>query len=173
MLWILQEFPPPAALLRESFTNLKILQESLLFLHLQSSLPQSFERIALYFLTWASYANILNVWRSSSSWKFPARIFREYDGQLSKPCEKSVSNALKIHEALCYLRIVFLSSLCEEAYYCSSDTMINCEARNAERKNRIENSILEYMKKSTKRVHEEDHEEVLKNFYAMENRWAK
>jgi hypothetical protein len=24
------------------------------------------------------------------------RIFREYDGQLSKPCEKSVSNALKI-----------------------------------------------------------------------------
>jgi hypothetical protein len=27
--------------------------------------------------------------------------------------------------------------------------MINCEARNAERKNRTENSILEYMKKST------------------------
>jgi hypothetical protein len=27
-------------------------------------------------------------------------------------------------------------------------------------KNRIENSILEYKKKSTKRVHEEDHEEV-------------
>jgi hypothetical protein len=38
--------------------------------------------------------------------------------------------------------------------------MINCEARNAERKNRTENSILEYKKKSTKRVHEEDHEEV-------------
>jgi hypothetical protein len=38
--------------------------------------------------------------------------------------------------------------------------MINCEARNAERKNRTENSILEYMKKSTKRVHEEVHEEV-------------
>jgi hypothetical protein len=28
--------------------------------------------------------------------------------------------------------------------------LINCEARNAERKNRTENSILEYMKKSTK-----------------------
>jgi hypothetical protein len=39
--------------------------------------------------------------------------------------------------------------------------MINCEARNAERKNRTENSILEYKKKSTKRVHEEVHEEVL------------
>jgi hypothetical protein len=39
--------------------------------------------------------------------------------------------------------------------------MINCEARNAERKNRIENNILEYKKKSTKRVHEEDYEEVL------------
>jgi hypothetical protein len=36
----------------------------------------------------------------------------------------------------------------------------NCEARNAERKNRTENSVLEYMKKSTKRVHEEDDEEV-------------
>jgi hypothetical protein len=34
--------------------------------------------------------------------------------------------------------------------------MINCEARNAERKNRTENSILEYMKKSTmRRVNEE------------------
>jgi hypothetical protein len=69
-------------------------------------------------------------------------------------------NALKVRESLCYLRIVFLSILCEEAYYCSSDTMINCEAINAERKNRTENSILEYMKKSTKRVHEEDDEEV-------------
>ena len=29
--------------------------------------------------------------------------------------------------------------------------MINCEARNAERKNRAKNSILEYMKKSTMR----------------------
>jgi hypothetical protein len=37
--------------------------------------------------------------------------------------------------------------------------MINCEARNAERKNGTENSILEY-KKNTKRVHEE----VLKKF---------
>jgi hypothetical protein len=52
---------------------------------------------------------------------------------------------------LCAVRIVLLSSLCEEAYYCSSDTMINCEARNAERKNRTENSILECMKKSTMR----------------------
>ena len=33
--------------------------------------------------------------------------------------------------------------------------MINCEARNAERKNRTENSILECKKKSTKQVHEE------------------
>jgi hypothetical protein len=38
--------------------------------------------------------------------------------------------------------------------------LINCEARNAKRKNRTENSILEYMKKSTKRVQEENHEEV-------------
>ena len=43
-------------------------------------------------------------------------------------------NSLKVHEALRYLRIVLLSSLCEEAYYCSSDTMINSEARDAERK---------------------------------------
>jgi hypothetical protein len=50
-----------------------------------------------------------------------------------------------------------LSSLCEEAYYCSSDTMINCEARNTERRNRTENNILEYMKKSTmRRVNEDD-----------------
>jgi hypothetical protein len=83
------------------------------------------------------------------------RIFQEYDGHISKPCEKSVSNALKIREALHYLRILFLSSLCEDAYYYSSDTMINCEVRNAERKNRTENNILEYKKKSTKRVHEE------------------
>ena len=68
-----------------------------------------------------------------------------------------MSCAVKIHEDLRCLRIVLLSSLCEEAYYCSSDTMINCEARNAERKNRTENSILEYMKKSTmRRVNEED-----------------
>jgi hypothetical protein len=34
--------------------------------------------------------------------------------------------------------------------------MINCEARNAERNNRTENIILEYMKKSTmRRVNEE------------------
>ena len=61
--------------------------------------------------------------------------------------------------------------MCEEAYYCSFDTMINCEARNAERKNRTENSILECMKKSTiRRVNEEDHEEVsLKKYYAMGN----
>ena len=37
--------------------------------------------------------------------------------------------------------------------------MINCEARNAERKNRTKNNILEYKKKSTKRVHEEVHVE--------------
>jgi hypothetical protein len=43
--------------------------------------------------------------------------------------------------------------------------MINCEARNAERKNRTENSILEYKKKSTKRVHEEVH----KKYYAKGN----
>jgi hypothetical protein len=36
----------------------------------------------------------------------------------------------------------------------------NCEERNAERKNRTENSILECKEKSAKRVHEEDHEEV-------------
>jgi hypothetical protein len=49
--------------------------------------------------------------------------------------------------------------------------MINCEARNAERKNRIENSILEYMKKSTKRVHEEyDQEEVMQREIAELNR---
>jgi hypothetical protein len=29
---------------------------------------------------------------------------------------------------------LLLSSLCEEAYYCISDTMINSEARDAERK---------------------------------------
>ena len=46
--------------------------------------------------------------------------------------------------------------------------MINCEARNVERKNRTENSILEYKKKSTKRVHEEDHEEV-SQYYAKGN----
>ena len=34
--------------------------------------------------------------------------------------------------------------------------MINCEARNAERKNRIENNILEYMKKSTMRSKSEE-----------------
>jgi hypothetical protein len=56
---------------------------------------------------------------------------------------------------------MLLSSLCEEAYFCSSDTMINSEARNVERKNRTENSILEYMKKSTmRRVNEEGNEEV-------------
>jgi hypothetical protein len=43
--------------------------------------------------------------------------------------------------------------------------MINCEARNAERKNRIENNILECKKKSTKRVHEED----MKKYYARGN----
>ena len=51
---------------------------------------------------------------------------------------------------------MLLSSLCEEAYYCSFDTMINSEARNAERKNRTENNILECKKKSIKRVHDED-----------------
>ena len=50
--------------------------------------------------------------------------------------------------------------LLEMAVPVSDWTMINCEARNAERNNRTENSILEYKKKSTKRVHEEDHEEV-------------
>jgi hypothetical protein len=35
--------------------------------------------------------------------------------------------------------------------------VINCEARNTERKNRTENNILEYMKKSTmRRVNEDD-----------------
>jgi hypothetical protein len=33
--------------------------------------------------------------------------------------------------------------------------LINCEARNAERKNRTKNSILEYMKKSTMRSNSE------------------
>jgi hypothetical protein len=41
-----------------------------------------------------------------------------------------------------------------------SRDLINCEAINAERNNRTKNNILEYKKKSTKRVHEEDHEEV-------------
>ena len=62
---------------------------------------------------------------------------------------------------LCAVRIVLLSQLCEEAYCCCSDTMINCEERNVESKNRIEKNILECKKKSTKRVHKEDHEEVL------------
>jgi hypothetical protein len=43
--------------------------------------------------------------------------------------------------------------------------MIDCEARNAERKNRTKNNILEYMKKSTmRRVNEEG---VKKRYYAM------
>ena len=44
--------------------------------------------------------------------------------------------------------------------------MINCKAINAERKNRIENSILECKKKSTKLVHEEE-------FLERGNSWAK
>jgi hypothetical protein len=42
--------------------------------------------------------------------------------------------------------------------------MINCEARNAEKKNRTKNNILEYMKKSTMRSKSE---EVVKKYYAM------
>jgi hypothetical protein len=45
----------------------------------------------------------------------------------------------------------------------------NYEARNAERKNRTENSILEYKKKSTKRVHEEVLKKIVKEYYAKGN----
>ena len=59
---------------------LKIVQESLLFLHLQSSLPQDFEHIVLCFLAWASCEDLLRVWIDSS----PILV------------KKTVSRALKI-----------------------------------------------------------------------------
>jgi hypothetical protein len=42
---------------------------------------------------------------------------------------------------LCAVRIELLSGLCEEAYTCSSDTMINCEAKRNCREKRIEQYI--------------------------------
>jgi len=161
MLWVLQEFPPPATLLHESLMILEICTRIFIVssfsvfasfscffsLKLSSVVGSATSRELLTLIFW-EYE------RTASSWKFPVRIFQKYDGQLCKPYEKSVSNALNIHEAMRYLRIVLLSSLCEEAYYCRFDTMINCEARNAERKDRTENNILEYKKKSTIRVHE-------------------
>ena len=92
-----------------------------------------------------------SVVRSATSRELLTLIYWAYDGLLphgsflrgsfesmmdnSPSVVKSLcQNSLKVHEDLRYLRIVLLSSLCEEAYYCSSDTMINSEARDAERK---------------------------------------